>query len=190
MFRDNIFGEFVYLDKVMLSDAEYIYKWRSSKSGELLHRPGGYSIESQRKWIESRPDTEVNYIICDNNTGREVGMIGIYDVNVIDKVSNCGRLILDYKYIEQGSPYGLEALILCYSYIFNEMGFRKITGTINARNEKVISLQSYLGMTQEGSLKKHTLTQGKYEDLLIFSLFAEKFEGYKEKVNKLLEKYR
>jgi len=190
MFKDIIGGKFIYLKRITEDDAPDVFKWRSSKSGELLHQPDGYSVEMQRSWINSRPDSEINYIIYDTLFNVKVGMISICEVNHMDKIAECGRLILDYKYIEQGSPYGLEALVLCYGYIFDVMGFRKTTGTINARNDNVISLQSYLGMTQEGRLKKHTLTQGKHEDLLIFSMFSEDFPYYKSQVNKLLQKYK
>jgi len=144
----------------------------------------------QGDWILSRNSDEKNYIIYNKVNSLPVGMIGIYDCDFHSGVSNCGRLLLFPWHIAQGSPFGLEALKICYGYIFNEMGFRKISGTIAGSNTKVISLQQYLGMTQEGLLKGHALINGVYEDLHVYSLFKDDFPAYSEKIDKLLQKYR
>ena len=56
-------GEFVELHDITLADAETIYNWRIGESGQFMNQPDGYSIESQRKWMETRPANEINYII-------------------------------------------------------------------------------------------------------------------------------
>jgi ribosomal-protein-alanine N-acetyltransferase len=183
-------GEFIDLRQVRLSDAKDIFRWRSSSSGKYLHHPPDYSVESQENWIRNLSDDVIYYIIYPKNSTESVGMVGIYEVNWIDSIADCGGLILDEKYIEHGSPYGLEALLLCYEYIYTKMGIRKTTGVICGLNTRVISLQTHLGMTQEGLLKKHALIDGNYEDLCIFSLFKEDFPNYKDNINKLLNKYR
>jgi RimJ/RimL family protein N-acetyltransferase len=70
------------------------------------------------------------------------------------------------------------------------MDFRKITGTILGKNEKVFGLQKFLGMEQEGYLKKHVILRGNYEDLYVMSLIKEDFGGYKDKINTILSKFR
>jgi RimJ/RimL family protein N-acetyltransferase len=183
-------GEFIRLILVIESDAEYIYKLRTSKSAEFLNCPPNYSIESQRGWIKTRPSTEINYMIFRNDTFMPVGMIGIYDCDWTNGVSNVGRLILEDQYVQKGSPYGLEALKICYGYVFNEMGFRKISGTINTKNDKVYRLQTYLGMTDEGCFKDHVLLNGEPQSLHFLSLFKEDFKTYSDNIDKLLDKYR
>lgn len=189
-FDDIINGDFVMLTKVTKDDAKDIFIWRKSKAGQHLNRPKDYSVRSQVVWIENRPISEANWIIHRKDTMAKVGMIGIYDVNEQDLVTNVGRLILDEMYINKSTPYGLEALLLGYDYAFNKIGMRKITGTILGLNERMASLQEFLGMSKEGHLKKHVLIQGNYEDLLIYSLFKEDFEGYKSKINGILNKHR
>lgn len=189
-FKLRLEGEFIYLAEVRTKDAELVYKLRTSESAKFLNKPEGYDVEMQRDWILSRTSDEKNYIIYNKVNSLPVGMIGIYDCDFHSGVSNCGRLLLFPWHITQGSPFGLEALKICYGYIFNEMGFRKISGTIAGSNTKVISLQKYLGMTQEGILKGHALINGEYEDLHVYSLFKDGFPAYSEKIDKLLEKYR
>lgn len=191
-FKSSLQGEFINLLQVQPCHAEFIYNLRTSESAKYLNRPENYSLESQLNWIRTRTLDEINYVIY-NTLDQLVGMVGIYDCNKHDKVSNCGRLLLDHKYVHNGSPYGLEALKICYGYIFKEMGYRKITGTIVGNNEKVVGLQVYLGMQCEGIMKKHALINEQYEDLYVYSLFQEDFfkdGGYRDRINILLNKYR
>jgi len=186
VFDESIHGEFIDLYKVNIMDAADIYRWRTSISGQYLNQPPGYTIESQEQWIRSRDDREMNYIIRDDE--EKVGMISIYDVSY--PVSNVGRLILDEKYLNKGTPYGLEALLLTYDYVFNVMDIPKISGTILGRNKKVFDLQKYLGMIQEGYLKNHVLLNGNLEDLYVMSLFRDDFYKYAERINIILNKFR
>jgi RimJ/RimL family protein N-acetyltransferase len=184
-----ISGEFITLSKVMERDANFIFGLRTSDGAVYLNRPEGYSLQMQLAWQKSRTDEEVNYIIYDQARFK-VGMVSIYDCDWSNGVSNVGRLLLSNKFIHKSTPYGLEALLLTYGYVFNTMGFRKIAGTINTRNEKVYALQKYLGMNEEGTFRDHVLLNGKPQNLHFLSLFREEFPEYSEMINKLLQKFR
>jgi diamine N-acetyltransferase len=184
-FEETIEGKFIALRKVTVDDAADIYRWRTSSAGQYLHQPPDYSVDSQKKWIISRSDSEINYIIL-GWEDQKVGMVAIHDLNFDDMVGTVGRLLLDEKYIHKGTPYGLEALLLTYNYVFNNLNFRKITGVILGANEKVFSLQCFLGMTQEGYLKKHVILNGKLEDLYIMSLMKEDFPHYAKKITDII----
>jgi RimJ/RimL family protein N-acetyltransferase len=191
IFQDLIVGEYVLLRKVDITDAEDIFKWRSGYSGRFLRQPENYSVEGQKKWIESRGPDEINYIILDKKTEQKVGSISIYDVNHADKVSNVGRLLLSEEFLKVSNPYGLEALLLTYDYVLNKMDFRKITGDIAGANVPVFKLQKFLGMKQEGLLEKHVLIAGEYQDLYIMSIFKDGFNNlYKKKIGFLLKGFK
>ena len=118
-------------------------------------------------------------------------MISIYDVNSEDKVADVGRLLLSDNYLTKSNPYGLEALLLGYNYVFNVMNLRKITGVIAAVNMTMVKLQLFLGMKQEGYLENHTLINGKFEDLHIMSIFKDEFNNtYTKKINFLLKSFK
>jgi RimJ/RimL family protein N-acetyltransferase len=190
MFKETLEGKFVTLRKTKVEDAADIYQWRSGASGKYLRQTANYSVEAQQKWIESRSDREVNYIIFDKFSNEKVGTISIYDVNEGDKVANVGRLLLADTWLTKSNPYGLEAMILCYAYVFKTMQFRKITGDIIASNVAMVKLQLYLGMEQEGLLSKHVWMNGEYQDLHIMSLFSEDFDSrYTKRVNIFLKAF-
>jgi len=183
-------GKFITLKKVVVADAHDIYKWRTSKSGQFLKHPDNYDLNSQIEWIKNRKDSEANYIIYQKDSNIKVGMIGIYDVNINDKVTDVGRLLLAEEYLTKSNPYGLEALLLTYNYVFEQMGFKKITGVILGLNLDMFKMQKFLGMQQEGFLKQHVVIHNNREDLFIMSLFAEDFSGYKNKINLLLRSFK
>ncbi|MBL0234366.1 MAG: GNAT family N-acetyltransferase [Chitinophagaceae bacterium] len=190
LFSPEIWGQYVKLRKIVVQDAEQVFKWRSGPSGKYLRNFSGYSVESQKEWISLRKDNEINYIITDSKTGVNVGTIGIYDVSIDDRVANVGRLLLDEVWLAKSNPYGLEAMLLCYDFVFNKMEYRKITGDILGSNESMIKLQKYLGMIEEGVLKQHLFLNGKFEDLHIMSLFSSDFEkAYKKRIQFLLKSF-
>lgn len=185
-------GDFVILRKVTLSDAQDIYNWRSGQSGRFLRHPKDYSLKTQEDWIKSRDDfKEMNYIIQDKKTLKGVGMISIYNIDEADGVIEVGRLLLDDEYLTKSNPYGLEALLITYDYVFNKLDFRKITGIIAAINSSMVKLQLFLGMKEEGYLKKHTLINGNFEDIHIISIFKDEFNNnYKKKIAFLLKNFK
>ena len=190
-FSKIITGDFIILSKVKIEDAQDIFNWRSGISGRFLHNPEGYSVVMQEAWIKSRTDKEINYIIQDKKSLEKVGMISIYQVNTDDRVAEVGRLLLSDIYLTKSNPYGLEALLLGYNYVFNVMNFRKITGIVAAVNIAMVKLQLFLGMKQEGYLEKHTLINGHFEDLYILSISKDQFNNtYTKKINFLLKSFK
>lgn len=188
-FASLITGKNIILKKVVLNDAQDIYRWRSSTSGKYLNHPLNYNLDTQIEWIKSRDSSEINYIIYSNKTNEKVGMISIYDVNNNNKVADVGRLLLDEQYLHKSNPFGLEALLLTYDFVFNKMNFRKITGVILGLNTEMFKLQKLLGMQQEGYLKQHVVINNKWEDLYIMSLFKEDFSLYVKKINLFLKSF-
>jgi RimJ/RimL family protein N-acetyltransferase len=190
-FQEVLTGKHIILRKAEEKDAEDMYHWRSSYSGRFMRVSSDFSVENQRKWIRSRGDNEINYVIIDKQTNESVGAISILDVNEADKIASVGRLLLDDKFLTQSRPYGLEALLLTYEYVFNVMNFRKMTGEILEMNEAMVKLQKFLGMKQEGLLEKHVLILNDYRNICIMSIFKEDFNNtYKKKVEFLLKSFK
>ena len=190
-FQTILTGDHIILRKAEAGDAEAMYRFRSSHSGRFMRVSPDFSVENQRKWILSRGENEINYVIVDKHTNESVGAISILDVNESDKIISVGRLLLDDKFLTQSRPYGLEALLLTYDYVFNVMNFRKITGEIAEVNENMVKLQKFLGMKQEGLLEKHVWINGAYQNICILSIFAEDYNKvYKKKIAFLLRSFK
>ncbi|MEJ7826549.1 MAG: GNAT family N-acetyltransferase [Segetibacter sp.] len=185
-------GEFITLRTINESDAEDIYMWRTSTSGVFMNQPKNYSVDSQLMWIKTRPKNEVNYIIYanDGNEGK-LGAISIVDIDEQNKKAEVGRLLLNEKYLNVSSPYGLEALKLTYDLVLNKWKFNKIYGNILASNTRMVKMQTFLGMEQEGTLKKHVFLNYKFVDINLYCIFSDVLNSkYIPKINFLLRSFQ
>lgn len=185
-------GEFILLKAISEEDAPDVYRWRISESGIYLNQPLDYNLESQRQWIKSRvhSDSEINFIIFSKQSNEKVGMISILDIDNKNRRAEVGRLLLDVRCLSVSNPFGLEALKITYNIVLNKWGLNKIYGSISSANEKMIKLQRYLGMEEEGVLKNHVLYNGNLVDLHLFSLFAAQINSkYLPRINFLLKSF-
>jgi RimJ/RimL family protein N-acetyltransferase len=184
-------GEFVELHEIILADAEIIYDWRTGTSGNFLNQPEGYSLENQKKWMQTRPANEINYTIVSKWSGEKVGMIAIVSISEQDQNAEVGRLLLAPEYLKSSNPYGLEALKICYNLILNEWGFKKIYGTILSENKQMLKMQKYLGMIEEGVQRQQKIIHGKICDLHFLAIFREELnKSYLPRVSILLKAFK
>lgn len=185
-------GKFIDLHIINENDAECIYRWRTSKSGAFLNQPDNYSIESQVAWIKNRHQNEINFVIYSKDSPpKKVGMIAVVDIDEQNKKAEVGRLLLDAKYLNSSTPFGLEALKITYSLVLNEWKFNKIYGSILALNTGMIKLQKYLGMEEEGVFKQHLFINNKYVDLHLFAICNPAFNSkYLPRLNLLLRSFQ
>ena len=184
-------GKFINLRVINEDDAEDIYRWRTSDSGNFLNQPESYSLEFQKEWMKSRPQKEINYILLSKGSSpKKVGMIAVVDIDEQNKKAEVGRLLLDANYLNVSTPFGLEALKLTYNLVLNEWKFNKIYGSILAPNLKLIKLQQYLGMEEEGILHKHLFLHNQYVDLHLFAIFTDTLNSsYLPRINLLLRSF-
>lgn len=183
-------GNFVRLRTLVLDDAETIFNWRSSASGKFLNQPLGYSLLSQIEWMKNRPSNEINFMICDKRMEKDVGTISIVNISPQDFTTELGRLLLDPVYLKKSNPFGLEAIKLCCQQIFDVWKFNKVYGTILSDNFDMLRFQTYLGMEEEGILKKHRMRYGLLYDIHLVALFNENYQKkYVKRLDLLLHSF-
>lgn len=184
-------GDFVTLNEITVNDAEVIHEWRTGLSGKYMNQPVGYSLDFQKKWIESRPNNEINYIIFSKESGNKVGMISVVSISEENRNAEVGRLLLAPDFLNKSNPYGLEALKICYNLIINEWDFNKVFGNVLSANTAMLRLQKFLGMTEEGKLKEQTVINNQFYDLFLVAIFREELNKfYIPRINLLLKSFR
>jgi len=186
-----ISGEFIELVEITIDDSETIFNWRTGPSGTFMNQPDGYSLEMQNRWMASRPDNEVNYMIVEKSSGSRVGMIAIVGISEQDQNAEIGRLLLAPNFLGKSNPFGLEALKLCATEIMITWGMNKIYGNVLSENAPMLKLQIYLGMKEEGLLKMQKSIKGLFYDLHLVALFQNDFKKYYlPRLNLLLMSFR
>ena len=135
--------------------------------------------------MDSRPENELNYVVCDKNLSR-VGLISLIEIDFKNKRAEPARFIMTNEKSALRTKMILESLFLIYSLAFKDLGLEKLHGVIAKSNGRMIKLQESLGMEIEGVLQKHNIINGDFEDLVLVSLFKTKFEEYS---SNLLQKF-
>jgi RimJ/RimL family protein N-acetyltransferase len=155
------------------SDAEVTFKWRQSSRAALLNK-GAECLEDQRKWIESRPSSEVNFIIELKN-GSPVGMISLISINHVNKNAESSRFLIGEEAMAQGIPVAIESMMLLYKHAFEILKLERVYGTMAEDNVLMLKWQKFFGMSQEGIMRRHFFINGKFQDAIMVGILKEEY---------------
>jgi RimJ/RimL family protein N-acetyltransferase len=102
-----------------------------------------------------------------------VGGINIHSMNQKNGTFETGTRI--YR-PHRGNGFGLEAKRMILRYAFHEIRYQKYNIKCLETNEPMIQHAKRLGCTQEGRIRRHIYTNGRFYDELIFGLTREEFD--------------
>lgn len=166
-------GEFVNLRPLKPDDAEITLRWRRSERALNLNQGAG-TLESQRAWIASRPNSEYNFIIELRN-GRAVGMLSLVAVDLSNRRAEPGRFLIGEEEATRGVPVAVESMKLLYEFAFDHLGLARVYGTIASDNKAIYKWQRYLGMKEEGRLRDHYFINNHFQDAICLGLLEDEY---------------
>jgi RimJ/RimL family protein N-acetyltransferase len=131
-----------------------------------------HTLASCRSYWFSFTDTP-NYFWAIEETANDLGHVGNINayVNQINGLADLGILIGMPQ--AQGKGYGQEAWAGVCSFLFQEVGLRKITAGILAPNSPMLKLARKVGMVEDGVRRRHYLCDGGEVDVIHLALFRE-----------------
>ncbi len=132
----------------------------------------GTTLKEAKKWFESYVNNENDkrYIIEVN--GKPVGIVGLTDINPVDKNAMLYIIIGEDKY--RGRGLGRKACEYIINFGFSKLKLHKIYLEVNSYNENAFRLYNKLGFVEEGRLKEQIKHDGKYYDEIYMGLFDTK----------------
>lgn len=166
-------GEFVALRPLISDDAELTLGWRQSRRARFLNT-GAQTVADQATWIAHRPDSERNFII-ELAGGRPVGMLSLIDIDLVNRRAETSRFLIGDEDAVRGVPAAVEAMKLLYEYAFGELGLIRLYGTVADGNRRMVQWQKYLGMQEEGRLRRHYLLDGEWHDAVCLGLLKHEY---------------
>ena len=166
-------GEFIRLRPLQVSDAVLTYQWRHAARAKYLNKAAS-SILDQAKWIESRPTSEQNFII-ELNSGLPVGMISLVNIDHVNHHAESSRFLIVDEEAVKGIPAAVESMKLLYELAFDELNLVRISGIVAENNSLMIKWQKYLGMKEEGRLRKHLYQDGQYIDAVCLGVLVDEY---------------
>ncbi len=150
-------------------------RWRMSDRASLLN-VGASSVEEQRRWIASRPATELNFVI-ELRSGLPVGMLSLIAIDRVSKRAQPARFLIGEPDAVRGAPVALEAMRLLYELAFDTLGLRRVYGTVASGNSLMIKWQTFLGMREEGRLRQHYYLDGRFQDAVCLGMMEDEYRA-------------
>ena len=175
MTQTQLHGEFVDLLPLGVQHADLTHIWRNSERAALLNR-GAQTVEQQTAWIAARPETEYNFIIA-LKSGLPVGMVSLTGIDTLNGHAEPGRFLIGNESAVRGIPVAVEAMKMVYELVFDQLRLQRVWGTVAADNTLMIKWQKFLGMKEEGRLRRHYFINGHYQDAVIFGLLGDEFRN-------------
>jgi RimJ/RimL family protein N-acetyltransferase len=112
--------------------------------------------------------------------GKFIGQCGLYGFDEFRGVAHrceLGIAIGDKEYWGRG--YGREAIALLVDYAFTHWNMQRVGLQVIATNERAIRAYRSVGFIEEGRLRRHAWSNGKYVDSVCMSILREEWEARK-----------
>lgn len=171
----TLHGEFVDLVPLTPAHASLTLGWRQGTRAQYLNR-GAATVEQQAAWIAARPSAEYNFII-QLKDGRAVGMVSVSGIDTLHRHAEPGRFLIGDEDAVRGIPVAVETMKLIYELVFDQLRLQRVHGSIAADNTLMIKWQKFLGMTEEGRLRRHYFINGHHQDAVLFGMLDAEYRS-------------
>ena len=160
------------------------YNWvNSSTVKKILNTGEKFSKRQLLKFVRFSNNFNTKmFAVHERKTDKYFGNIRLTMISNKHKHCNYGRLIGDKNFKKKG--YGKLMLYKICDYSFNNLKLNKIFTHVFTDNKESIKSNKNFGMKIEGRLKKHYYKNGKFKDVLIFSMQKGEFNKIKKKMFK------
>lgn len=100
--------------------------------------------------------------------GKFIGQCALFDFQPTHRVCELGIAIGDKDYWGRG--YGREAVSLLVDYAFRYHNLHRVMLRVHGRNERAIKAYIACGFVEEGRLREHVWSNGRYDDLVLMGI--------------------
>ena len=168
------------------SDYDLIYKEQVDSEGVRVLQCG-IELPRSQEMDKTFADQFVNFkdvnraimFSIETLKGDLVGGINIHSKDPKNGTFSFGIRIAR-KYRKKG--YASDALRIALRYCFNELRYQKANSDCFNTNAASIALHKKVGFVEEGIRRRHTYTDGRYYDHVLFGLTKEDFNNNDKKI--------
>ena len=181
-------GNLVRLRALELSDLERVYSWINDREvTRYIAARYPMSRADEERWLRgSSPNSfgggvqlaiEVKNGEVQNGGTNEVAHIGnidLVEVRPEDRKAGLGVMIGDKDYWSNG--YGTDAVVTILRFAFHEMNLNRVWLHAFDFNERAQACYRKCGFQEEGRLREHYYTEGRYCDSVVMAVLSHEFE--------------
>lgn len=107
----------------------------------------------------------------------QCGLYGFDDLKGVTHRCDLGIAIGDKEYWGRG--YGREALALLVDYAFTHWNVQRVGLQVISTNDRAIRAYGAVGFVEDGRLRRHAWSNGKFVDTVCMSILREEWEARK-----------
>lgn len=141
-------------------------------NGNIMNKPDHNDFQSFKKWLLDCISERFNdfFVVYDSEVF--VGVAYTYDFRLIDG-HTCLSIAVRQEFV--GTGVGAQMALAVIGRIFRDYPLRKVFMEVYSDNERCYESLNDAGLRNEARLKEYRFRDGRYEDLLIFSVDRENF---------------
>lgn len=142
---------------------------------EISHTQTPFSRYVLKQYLENAhldiyETKQFRFIIEENSTKKQIGMIDLFDFNPQHKRAGVGILIHPYY---QNRGFASEALSILIDYAFSYLSLHQLYANITFDNTKSLNLFEKHEFIKVGIKKDWIFTKGKFKDEILYQLIKE-----------------
>ena len=104
-----------------------------------------------------------------------IGMCALFNVDETARTCELGITIGDQNY--WGKGYGRDAVSLLVHYGFVFQNMHKVWLRVHAVNERGVRAYKACGFVEEGKMRAHVWSNGRYDDLIFMGLLCDEWQS-------------
>ena len=167
-------GKRLNLRRATVDDLDYIIALEFAPENLKFIVP--FDRDFHKEIVTSDNSKAMDVIIEEQVTGSAAGYFMIRGLDTESKEMEWTHVIIGHK----GLGYGHEAMKLLKTWTFDVKGFHRAWLDCKDYNKVAIHLYESEGMIKEGLIRETLLTDGIYENLVIFGMLDREYQARKE----------
>ena len=136
------------------------------------------SHADERRWLDDGPTNGFANgvrLAIETKDGVHIGNLDLNQTRAEDRKAGLGIMIGEKAYWSNG--YGTDAIVTLLRFAFHEMNLNRVWLHVFESNERAFACYEKCGFRQEGRLREHYYTDGRYCDVVIMGVLRSEFEA-------------
>jgi len=171
-------GKLVRLRALEITDLEREYEWVNDRDViRYLTIRYPMSRADEERFLRDRPANGFANLTLGIETkeGVHIGNMGLHQAQPEDRKAGLGIMIGDKGYWSNG--FGTDAIVTLLRFAFHEMNLNRVWLQVLEFNERAMACYTKCGFREEGRLRQHQFTEGRYWDTIVMGVLREEFEA-------------
>jgi UDP-4-amino-4,6-dideoxy-N-acetyl-beta-L-altrosamine N-acetyltransferase len=153
---------------------ELVLRWRTQPEvTQYMFTDVEYDLDRHKAWFAqiATDDSRSYWLISLDD--RLIGLVSLHEINLHHKRCSWAFYIGE----EDCRLFGGMIAPYVYHYVFEVLGFKKITGEVMEGNENVRKMHVVQGCREVGIFKEHIYKYDRYHDIYLFEMLESDWEG-------------